>query len=421
MAEAVEETILCQHCNTLINTDNWTEHSKNCRVVKKNRRRHRRQKSVNEELDNEKIPCEFCNDQINVNDWNSHAEQCADAHRRRIENLKNGIDNEPMNILVPCEYCNKQISVQDLEWHTVYKTSSILLLFRKSVNDELDNEKIPCEFCNDQINVNDWNSHAEQCADAHRRRIENLKNGIDNEPINILVPCEYCNKQISVQDLEWHTRQCDDEYQRQRQILQNNETDFISCEYCNAQVSIVEWELHVKRCRRKETSSTFQPNALHDEVFGVIHTFPKHWDLSSLDNLTRYILDHTTEEYKFVANKFHKTLPSNHIIQIERIQNRRWYRQYDAHKEDFIERYGQSTERWLFHGCRKSESAEAIIRDCFNRSHAVNCARVLIGRTTGGSSSTRICPPGFDTTGGENVFVTYHDAQAYGEYLIVYK
>ncbi|CAF3477733.1 unnamed protein product [Rotaria sp. Silwood1] len=322
----------------------------------------------------------------------------------------------------------------------------------KSVNDELDNEKIPCEFCNDQINVNDWNSHAEQCADAHRRRIENLKNGIDNEPMNILVPCEYCNKQISVQDLEWHTRQCDDEYQRQRQILQNNETDFISCEYCNAQVSIVEWELHVKRCRRKETSSTFQPNALHDEVFGVIHTFPKHWDLSSLDNLTRYILDHTTEEYKFVANKFHKTLPSNHIIQIERIQNRRWYRQYDAHKEDFIERYGQSTERWLFHGCRKSESAEAIIRDCFNRSHAVNCAvgqgiyfatqamishgytqpdanrlrhmfmaRVLIGRTTGGSPSTRICPPGFDTTGGENVFVTYHDAQAYGEYLIVYK
>lgn len=27
-----------------------------------------------------------------------------------------------------------------------------------------------------------------------------------------------------------------------------------------------------------------------------------------------------------------------------------WYRQYDAHKEDFIERYGTSTEKWLFHG-----------------------------------------------------------------------
>ena len=30
-----------------------------------------------------------------------------------------------------------------------------------------------------------------------------------------------------------------------------------------------------------------------------------------------------------------------------------WYRQYDAHREDFIERYGESTERWLFHGIVK--------------------------------------------------------------------
>jgi hypothetical protein len=27
-----------------------------------------------------------------------------------------------------------------------------------------------------------------------------------------------------------------------------------------------------------------------------------------------------------------------------------WYKQYAAHKEDFIERYGKSTEEWLFHG-----------------------------------------------------------------------
>jgi len=68
-----------------------------------------------------------------------------------------------------------------------------------------------------------------------------------------------------------------------------------------------------------------------------------------------------------------------------------WYRQYEAHRDDFIERYGNSTEQWLFHGelhtlhyshfqlkiigCRKSESAEAIIHDCFNRSHAVNCGK----------------------------------------------
>ncbi len=47
-------------------------------------------------------------------------------------------------------------------------------------------------------------------------------------------------------------------------------------------------------------------------------------------------------------------------------------------------------------------------------------ARVLVGKTTAGNQSTRICPPGFDTTGGGTVFVTYHDAQAYGEYLITF-
>ncbi len=48
-------------------------------------------------------------------------------------------------------------------------------------------------------------------------------------------------------------------------------------------------------------------------------------------------------------------------------------------------------------------------------------ARVLVGKTTTGTQATRICPPGFDTTGGGTVFVTYHDAQAYGEYLITFR
>jgi len=30
-----------------------------------------------------------------------------------------------------------------------------------------------------------------------------------------------------------------------------------------------------------------------------------------------------------------------------------WFRQYDAHRDDFIERYGRSTETWLFHGRKK--------------------------------------------------------------------
>ena len=49
-------------------------------------------------------------------------------------------------------------------------------------------------------------------------------------------------------------------------------------------------------------------------------------------------------------------------------------------------------------------------------------AKVLIGNFTRGNSSMKVCPPGYDsTTNGSNIFVAYHDAQSYAEYLIIYK
>ncbi len=49
-------------------------------------------------------------------------------------------------------------------------------------------------------------------------------------------------------------------------------------------------------------------------------------------------------------------------------------------------------------------------------------ARVLIGKTTKGDTSMKTRPLGFDsTTDGNHITVTYHDAQAYAEYLIIYK
>jgi poly [ADP-ribose] polymerase 7/11/12/13 len=49
-------------------------------------------------------------------------------------------------------------------------------------------------------------------------------------------------------------------------------------------------------------------------------------------------------------------------------------------------------------------------------------ARVLVGKTTLGNGSMKTRPLGFDsTTDNNHMTVTYHDAQAYGEYLITYK
>lgn len=42
------------------------------------------------------------------------------------------------------------------------------------------------------------------------------------------------------------------------------------------------------------------------------------------------------------------TMPQ--IIQIERVQNQRWYKQYSAHECEFRQKLGKQTEQWLFHG-----------------------------------------------------------------------
>jgi hypothetical protein len=63
-------------------------------------------------------------------------------------------------------------------------------------------------------------------------------------------------------------------------------------------------------------------NAQQDQVSGSIFPFPEHWDLTSPNNLSRYVLEQDSAEYIFVAENFHKTL-QNQIVQIERVQNRR--------------------------------------------------------------------------------------------------
>ena len=49
-------------------------------------------------------------------------------------------------------------------------------------------------------------------------------------------------------------------------------------------------------------------------------------------------------------------------------------------------------------------------------------ARVLVGKTAQGNQSMKVPPPGCDTTtDGQNIFVVYHDAGAYADYLITYR
>ncbi|CAF3636991.1 unnamed protein product [Rotaria sp. Silwood1] len=186
-----------------------------------------------------------------------------------------------------------------------------------------------------------------------------------------------------------------------------------------------------------------------------IYQLPSTWEKSKEQKI-RFRLSTRTNEYASLASNFDQAMKENYtqIIKIERIQNERWYMQYLAHKEDFEKRLNMDTETSLYHGCSE-QAAHSISEDCFNRSFAgahetiygvgvyfsskaayshkytetnangercMFIARVLIGKTTKGNSSMKTRPLGFDsTTDGNHIFVIYHDAQAYAEYLITYK
>lgn len=204
-----------------------------------------------------------------------------------------------------------------------------------------------------------------------------------------------------------------------------------------------------------------------------IYQIPSTWEKSK-NHKIRFTLSSTGNEYKSIVSKFDQVMNEKctEIIRIERIQNERWYTQYIAHRKDFRKRLNIDTERRLYHGCSE-KAANSIIEEGFNRSFAgVNgkfylslfidiyrfflslgtkygvgvyfstnaayshgytipnaseercmfIARVLVGKTILGDISMKTRPVGFDsTTDNKHIFVTYHDAQAFAEYLITYK
>ncbi|CAF0879818.1 unnamed protein product [Didymodactylos carnosus] len=190
----------------------------------------------------------------------------------------------------------------------------------------------------------------------------------------------------------------------------------------------------------------------------INQNLPDNWEVSDV-NCRRIQLQSTTSEYASVLSQFNVTMIGHYsqILKIERIQNERWFKQYAAHRDEFDQRYNKQNminEKLLFHGC-PNVSADKIIQECFNRSFAgingvvYGCgvyfsenarysheysrpnlnnertmflARVLIGQTAIGNQGQKFPPPGCDTTtDGKAIFVVYHDAAAYADYLISYR
>ena len=101
-------------------------------------------------------------------------------------------------------------------------------------------------------------------------------------------------------------------------------------------------------------------------------SLPSNWDSMPLNEDGKEVPVYTVElsrgssEYREVANKFHQTAGSTHILTIERIQNPHLYQSYQLKKEKMNSDNERNSERQLFHGT-KPDNVANINNQGFNR------------------------------------------------------
>lgn len=211
-------------------------------------------------------------------------------------------------------------------------------------------------------------------------------------------------------------------------------------------------------------------------------TAPESWDKIADPSVVQKSnpLDKTSQEYRKVADAFMSTLPPTiKIVSVQRIQNMAMWQSYIVKRKTVIDRdkslVGASglkqalyrfERRWLWHGTNE-DSVEKIVQQGFNRSFCGKNATyygkgVYFARDASYSYDDTYSPPNssghkyvlacsvvvgefckglqdartpdlrdatrnilYDSTVNDLsnpiLYVTYHDAQAYPEYLIIFK
>lgn len=100
---------------------------------------------------------------------------------------------------------------------------------------------------------------------------------------------------------------------------------------------------------------------------------PLEWTAIDDEYPLRIGLSSSSEEYRSILGALRETLSEaqTQSARVERIQNTRWYCQYQLEKKDLCKRLKTETERRLFHGCpNQGDALESIARNGFDRSLA---------------------------------------------------
>lgn len=199
-------------------------------------------------------------------------------------------------------------------------------------------------------------------------------------------------------------------------------------------------------------------------------TVPLDWDsMAPGETMKKVELQPSSPEYKRVKEGFKRTANKT-VMKIERLQSIHLRRAYEAQKKHIFEKNkqgGGANEKFLYHGTTV-DNCESIMKTGFNRrfsgqnatsygegtyfavkasysthptyskpaadgSQLMFVVRVLTGVYTVGQSGIRVPPPlndqqphirydsVVDRIDRPNMFVVFHDNQAYPDYLITFK
>ncbi|XP_059211394.1 protein mono-ADP-ribosyltransferase PARP15 [Centropristis striata] len=231
----------------------------------------------------------------------------------------------------------------------------------------------------------------------------------------------------------------------------------------------IQWSVDLQRMEatRQPTRQTAQLKRLqHLPDF----TLPLYWDnMAEGETLKRIALQPSSAEYRTVKEGFKRTVQKT-VMRIERVQNIHLRRAYESQKKHICDKnkqQGGAEEKLLYHGTTQ-DNCDSIMKTGFNRrfcgqnatsygqgtyfavhanysanltyskpaadgSQLMFVSRVLTGFYTQGQSDMKVPPARsplqphdrydsvVDRMDIPNMFIVFHDIQAYPDYLITFK
>uniref|UniRef100_H2LUQ0 Poly [ADP-ribose] polymerase n=1 Tax=Oryzias latipes TaxID=8090 RepID=H2LUQ0_ORYLA len=229
----------------------------------------------------------------------------------------------------------------------------------------------------------------------------------------------------------------------------------------------VTWQVNLQEMTATATGQKTKLKRLENRMD---FSFPLYWDsMTANESITAVPLKQSSAEYKVVKEAFKRTAKQT-VKKIERLQNIHLRRAYEAQKKHIAHKnakLGGAGEKTLFHGTTH-ENCDSIMKTGFNRRFAgqnataygegtyfaVNAsysaqstyskpgadgsqlmfaALVLTGVYDQGQSGIKVPPPRnaqqpherydsvVDNLSNPNMYVVFHDDQAYPDYLITFK